>query len=415
MDTPKYNIFRLYKEKLTLLLDVAQTINEDHTVDDLMQEFERVLRTDLGIGRILLLLLDDGQWRTMLASGVDAETLSGIDAARDLEGFRSITSLALEANENLRHFDYAIPLYHNYKLVSFVLIGDDCLTEGVSSSIKNLKFTQIISNIIVVFIQNKKMQQRLLHQEYLRRELELAKSIQVGLVPADSALYHTHSVHFKSLYHPHQEVGGDYYDVIRLSRWSVGFCMADVSGKGISAALLMSNFQALVRGTFSSTISMKKLVKKLNSRVCNNVSNGKFITLFIARYNALTGVLTYVNCGHLPALVYNPRYDQLFELEQGCIGLGMLEKIPGIEVGRIVLSRGTRLITYTDGLVEVNQGHHVSSSTQRLKDILRVNDSISAVMNQTELLAEEDRKKGYTFDDVSVLGLEVKRNGFLAY
>ena len=80
-------------------------------------------------------------------------------------------------------------------------------------------------------------------------------------------------------------MGGDYYDVIQLSEDEVGFCIADVSGKGISAAILMSNFQANLRALFTQEISLKQLVCKLNNRVLESANGEKFITLFIAKYN----------------------------------------------------------------------------------------------------------------------------------
>lgn len=160
---------------------------------------------------------------------------------------------------------------------------------------------------------------------------------------------------------------------------------------------------------------MRKLVKRLNARVCDNVSNGKFITLFIARYNMLTGHLTYVNAGHLPPIVYNAKHDKMIELEQGCIGLGMLDEIPGIEVGSMLLGKGTRLIAFTDGLVEINEGQHVHSSTEKLKEILRTSAGIDEAITRVQALADEHLEKGLAFDDVSVLGMEVTKGGLLSW
>ncbi len=413
-DAAQNNIFRLYKEKLNMLLDVAQTINEDHSVEDLLLEFETLLKEELGIGRILLFLHEDETWKATLTCGVDKACAEQIDVARDLLSYTKTTDLSMTDNENLNVFDYAIPLYHKYKIIAYVLIGESDMTEGVSTTIKNLKYIQILSNIIIVFIENKKMQETLLHQEYLRRELELAKSMQKALVPSDKDLRKTTTAVVRSLYHPHHDVGGDYYDVIPLSPYHIGFCMADVSGKGIGAALLMSNFQALVRGMFTSSISMKKLIRRLNDRVCQNTSSGKFITAFIARYNVLTGVMTYVNAGHLPPIVYSEKSGRVVELEQGCIGLGMLDTIPGIEVGKIIVHRGTRLVAFTDGLVEVDEGNLVQSSTEKIKTIMSTTPNIISAMNKISQMAEQNRQDGLTFDDVSVLGIQFLKNGLLS-
>jgi phosphoserine phosphatase RsbU/P len=93
-------------------------------------------------------------------------------------------------------------------------------------------------------------------------------------------------------YHPHYEVGGDYYDCLKLSDTKTGFCIADVSGKGISAAILMSNFQASFRALFTADIDLELLIHKLNSIVVVNAAGEKFITFFVARYDSCSNLLT---------------------------------------------------------------------------------------------------------------------------
>lgn len=407
------NIVRLYKEKLNVLLDVAQTINENHTIDDLMQEFETLMREELGVSKILVYTLDGGKWHSILSCGVSQQQMSNIDVEGDLLSIKKITTLGFDESETLRGFDAVLPLYHNYKITGYVLVGDNDTEEGISPTIRNLKFIQILSNLIIVFIQNKKMQQKLIHQETIKKELEIAQGVQQNLVPSNDELVPSSYMSIKSLYYPHLEVGGDYYDVIRLSRNSIGFCIADVSGKGIGAAILMSNFQAMVRALFSSHISLKKLTAELNKRVSQNTTYDKFITLFIGRYNTVTGYLSYINAGHLPPIVWNERKKEMIELERGCIGLGMLDTIPGLEVGRVKINKGSRLIAFTDGLVEVDQGNRVQSSFDQLKKILRETEHIDDTMDCIKDMVRKNKEEGLIFDDVSVLGIEfIKKSLF---
>lgn len=407
------NIVRLYKEKLNLLLDVAQTINEDHSIEDLMQEFETLMKEDLGVSKILVYTLDDDKWNVILSCGVLHEQERNIDVEHDLTHIKKITTLGFEENQNLDGFDAVLPLYHNYRITGYVLVGDNDIEDGISPTIRNLKFIQILSNLIIVFIQNKKMQQKLIHQETIKKELEIAQGVQQNLVPSNDELIPSSCVNIKSLYYPHLEVGGDYYDVIRLSRHSIGFCIADVSGKGIGAAILMSNFQAMVRALFSSRISLKKLTAELNKRVSQNTTYDKFITLFIGRYNTITGRLSYINAGHLPPIVWNERKNEMVELERGCIGLGMLDTIPGLEVGKIKISKGSKLIAFTDGLVEVDQGNRVQSSFEQLKKILRETEHIEDTIQSIKDMVTSNKNEGLIFDDVSVLGIEFTKKSLL--
>ena len=97
---------------------------------------------------------------------------------------------------------------------------------------------------------------------------------------------------------PYEEVGGDYYDYIRVGEHEFLICMADVSGKGIAAALLMSNFQATLRALVRNVKSLEELMEALNKTVIRNAKGEKFITCFIGKFNTQTRVLEYINAGH---------------------------------------------------------------------------------------------------------------------
>lgn len=407
------NIARLYKEKLNMLLEVVQVINEDNSVEQLMAEFETLLKDAIGVGKILVVTRTGNHWNTLLASGVSGKQLSMIDVAKDLANITKIENLTMCDNEAFEGFDAVIPLFHKFKSIGYVLVGDENNEDdGLSPTLKNLKFIQILCNLIVVFIESKKVQEKLMKQQALRNELKIASQIQSGLIPKENQLEASTHTKIISMYHPHQDVGGDYYDVLKLSPYSMGFCIADVSGKGIGAALLMSNFQAMLRSLFTSHIPLEKLVRELNLRICHNVaSTDKFITAFIGRYNQFTGQLEYINAGHLAPIVHNPHSNDIVELQEGCIALGMLDYIPAIEIGEITMRKGARLITYTDGLVELDEGEYVSRSLDVVKKILLDTDDIESAMEQIEQLAEENMKNNRVFDDVSVLGIEFIKKG----
>ncbi|MCQ2202838.1 MAG: serine/threonine-protein phosphatase [Bacteroidales bacterium] len=405
------NIVRLYKEKMNMLLEVVQLINEDNTVEELMSQFETLLKDAIGVGKMLVYTRTGNHWSTLLASGVTTNQIAKIDVSRDLSSIDRIENITMTDNEALVGFDAVIPLFHKYKSIGYVLVGDDEEGEGLSPTLKNLKFIQILCNLIVVFIEGKKVQEKLLKQQALKNELKLASQIQAGLIPHESQLYGSKYMKCVSMYHPHQDVGGDYYDVLKLSPYSVGFCMADVSGKGISAALLMSNFQAMLRSLFTSHIPLEKLARELNMRICHNVtSSDKFITAFIGRYNILSGQMEYINAGHLAPIVHF-HDDKIVELQEGCIALGMLDFIPAIEVGSITMHKGARLVTYTDGLIELDEGEYVSRSIDSIKQILTETNDITKAMKKIEQMSDDNMKNNRVFDDVSVLGIEFLKKG----
>lgn len=398
---------KLYKDRLNILLDLAQTINEDHSVESLLAEFEILLREELDVGKVLVYTCSDGVWHNLLTSGVRPEEVAGIDVERDLMKYQAIENITISPPEHLRGFDAIIPLFHRFRSIGYLLIGDvDEDYKGISPTIKHLKLIQIIANLIIVFIENKRMQQALLEQEVMRKELELASRIQNQLIPGPADLPSHKNLSIHTIYQPHLGVGGDYYDFLQISRHSIGFCVGDVSGKGIAAALLMSNFQAVIHSVFSARMSLKKLVHQLNRRVNESANNEKFITLFIGKYNLLTRKLSYINAGHLPPLLYDARKGGIFSLDKGCIGLGMLDEIPAIEVGRLTIPQGSKLLAFTDGLVELERGDEVTNGQLSLEKILSSPVSMAENIVEIKAYIQEHMSRKSIFDDISVIGME---------
>lgn len=399
----------LYKDRLNIILDIAQTINEDHTIENLLSEFEILLREELEVGKILVYTYKDKEWINILAAGVTKDETDRIDVVRDLLKYKTIENITISHPPQLNGFDAVIPLYHRFKEIGFVLIGDiEEEQQGISPTIKHLKLIQIIANLIIVFIENKRMQEALLEQEALKREVQLAAKIQKQLIPGEDDLPQLKNLKIKTHYQPHYGIGGDYYDIIKLSKNKIGFCIADVSGKGVGAAMLMSNFQAIIRSLFTANVDMKKLIHQLNQRVNESANNEKFITLFIGRYNLLTKRLSYVNAGHLPPLFFEGKKKHLTSLDKGCIGLGMLDFIPQIESGSIVVNRNSKLLAFTDGLVELEQDDKIETNMMELEQTLSKEQSIDDVLLHIKTKVAELVNSGAVFDDIALIGMEFK-------
>jgi sigma-B regulation protein RsbU (phosphoserine phosphatase) len=398
---------RLYKDRLNIILDIAQTINQDHSIEDLLAEFEILLREELEVGKVLVFTHANEAWKNILISGVSDEEAAAINVEDDLLQYKTIENITVSHPPKLKGFDAVIPLFHRFLAIGFVLIGDiEEEQQGISPTIKHLRLIQIISNLIIVFIENKRMQNELLEQEAFKKEMELASRIQNQLIPGEDQFPKSHRLTIKTLYYPHYGVGGDYYDIIQLSRNTIGFCIADVSGKGMAAAMLMSNFQAVIRTLFTSRVNLKKLVHQLNSRVNESANNEKFITMFIGRYNLRTRKLSYVNAGHLPPLLFDDKKGQIHSLDKGCIGLGMLDFVPTIEVGHVSVSKHSKLMAFTDGLVEHEQDNEVESNSGHIEEIISNKKSIATNIEEIQTSIQQFIDSGAIFDDISLIGVE---------
>jgi sigma-B regulation protein RsbU (phosphoserine phosphatase) len=393
--------------KLNALLSITQAINENLSQQELLQRYEKLLKEDLNIGKIVIYKYNGNTWECLLASGIKNPENLKIDIEADLMKYTEITFVTSRSISTSEAFDIVIPVYNNNQPLSYVLIGDiEEEGEGMSPTIKHLHFIQTLSNIIIVAIENMRLVQESLRQAALRKELELASKMQSMLIPKSSDLPHNDKIWITAFYHPHLEVGGDYYDVIPLSDHEIGFCIADVSGKGISAAILMSNFQANLRALFTTDISLPNLIERLNERVIKSANGEKFITLFVAKYNCLTHDLEYINAGHNHPLMYEVSSKKLTFLKEGCVGIGMLDEIPVIRKGSFKIKELTKLLCYTDGLVELMDDKEVEFGTSIIEQHISNEANIQQCIDN--IIADQHILSGNKaiFDDVTMLGIE---------
>ncbi len=386
-------------QKLNALLEITNAINSNLSKSKLFAIYEFVLREQLNIGK-LCLFLNEGEWDMALKFGTDSEI--DIDVKRDLLPITEITEVNSQVEGPFREFDVVVPVYHKTKPLAYLLIGD-VMEEAlmVSPIIKHLPFVQTLTNIIAVAIENKNLVNESLRQEGMKKELELASEMQAMLLPA--SLPSNDHMDIAVFYQSHQQVGGDYYDFIELNEDEVCFCIADVSGKGVSAAMLMSNFQANLRVLVHHSVSLGDLIEVLNKKVLETANGEKFITMFVAKYNIKTRVLDYVNAGHNPPFMISD--DQVVLLKKGCPGLGMLDEIPLIKEGRITIPVGSSLFCYTDGLVETENEFNKEFGMEGLQHSLmthknlRPNDWNKGVLNDLK----EYKGRGHYADDIALL------------
>ena len=394
------------KFKLNALLDITLAINENDSTEELIRRFEKLLVDDLHIGKVMMIKLGE-KWNCLLNSGFSHDFFKNLSIKNDLLTFSEISYITSEPDLFPEPVDIVIPVTDKDKPISYVLIGD-IEEEGhmVSPIIKHVRYIQTLSNIITVAIENKRLFKESLQREALKREMELASKMQNMLIPTKERLPSNKHINMYAFYHPHFEVGGDYYDVLELNKEEIGFCIADVSGKGISAALLMSNFQANLQALFTEDISLEKLVTKLNTRVMDSANGEKFITLFIAKYNYTTRELKFINAGHNPPLMYNITKKELIHLKNGTVGMGMLDDLPFVNVQSMILDDPSKLFCYTDGLVEVLDESGVEFGTDKLE--VELNNSMNIENNINTIIAKQKILEGRAsiFDDISIIGAD---------
>src|SRR5690606_34792544 len=214
-----------------------------------------------------------------------------------------------------------IPVAQKRNNLAIAFVGGIYDDESRFDSEDALRFIQALSNIIIIAIENKKLARKQLAQEALRKELEIASDVQQFLFP--EKLPNTRNLKIEASYLPHDRVGGDYYDYIPINQNQFLICVADVSGKGIPAALMMSNFQASLRTLVRLTPNLVDIIEALNYQVLENTKGEKFITFFAGIYDIRLKTMVFVNAGHNPPILWDPK-NGIRLLEDGSTVLGAM-------------------------------------------------------------------------------------------
>ncbi|WP_026462791.1 PP2C family protein-serine/threonine phosphatase [Adhaeribacter aquaticus] len=395
----------LKKLELSALLEITQAINNNLPEYSLYKIYHFTLLAQLHINR-LTLFVNDEEWECKVCFGTQFN-FNKLDALPDcITGLTEISYVSeLGLDERWKEFELAIPVFQNGKILAFVLIGN---SHAYYSDIAALAFVQTISNIIIVAMQNRKLARQRLAEEAIRNEIKIARDVQTMLFP--KSLPNDKEVAVHASYIPHSSIGGDYYDLVEINDEEFLLCVADVSGKGVPASLLMSNFQAGLRTILRQTNDLVKVVTELNFLIYNNAIAEKFITCFLAIYNRETRELRYVNAGHnAPVILYEDNSCRL--LTEGSTMLGIFEELPFISVTKLIVPNKAIVLCYTDGLTEVFNVEEDEYGLENTIKFLKNSRYLSLKKLHEELLEEiKTHNQGSTSfqDDITLLSCRFK-------
>lgn len=395
--------------KLRALFDFTQMMGEDRSVTRLMERFSQILHDELDINRMLLFTREEEGWRLLWNFRCDASWAEKIDVERDLAQYDRTSVIRSQARSVMPEIDAVIPLGQEDHAGGYMLLGDTREDRmGVSPVIKHLSFAQTLSTIAYVALQNYRFLERELREQELRQELRLAMRLQQMLLQQGRALPRIGGVSIATEYMPHYQVGGDFYDLQDLGEGKLSVCIADVSGKGISASMLTMNFQANYRAQMSSRVAIPDLVRALNTMLYGLLQGEKFITLFVARYDMATRELEYLNAGHNPPYFYNRRTGEGLWLKAGTTGIGMVDDLPLAPVSTVRVEADSMLFCYTDGLVERRDSagreqYSVGIVEAAVHGCHTAQRTVESVKRQVE--QEQERGTAVPFDDVTMVAV----------
>ncbi|PIE84358.1 MAG: hypothetical protein CSA07_02325 [Bacteroidia bacterium] len=417
---PKDARIQLTQYKLRALLDFSSINYGDFTPKVLMERFSHILNEDLLIDNVLFYFKgEDRDWELLLNTqdgGLGGGALSPQQVVPVLDGlgYRKPTIVSSLDIDLFRGFDVIIPIFQDSEARAYVLLGDNSeTTRGVSPVVKHLKFAETLASICYLSLSNFQQVVKRIRQQDLQHQMEMAGKLQRVLVVSPKHLPRMPGVEYGMFYRPYFEIGGDSLDVRRLSDTMIGFCVADVSGKGIPAALMMSSFNAHFRARMTVEVSMEHLVKVLNDLVMELADGSDtFITAFIARFDTRSGVLEYVNAGQNPPALRSEVSGSLEYLGSNQVGLGMVEELPYFEARRLRIQEPSMLVCYTDGLVESRCGSADIYSTSLVEEALARYSHPAQLVDGIAQMVRDQEGSGTreVFDDVSILALHFNSN-----
>ncbi len=252
------------RQQADALLALTQAINRNVEDAELFGSYREVLES-MGVGKLALFCLGENVnagWDCMVSWGYP----KALPRLSDAESALSGKSHAIVADDTEVEFDLAIPVEHDAEVIAYVIMGDREEGRGMSPSVRYVRFITTLTNVLVVALRNRAMAAERIRTAGLERELALAGEMQTMLLPR--VLPDDDHRSFAARYRPHYHVGGDYYDAVKMPDGRMAIAIADVSGKGMPAAFLMSNFQAHLHAMLDrDDVDLETMVRQLNDRV----------------------------------------------------------------------------------------------------------------------------------------------------
>ena len=387
------------------LLTITQAINDNVSADGLFNMYRSFLSWEMGITKMGLFIPkeeESTEWICAAKINIEQDEMEEEEIILKLLDFNRLHTIKSIDHECLQPFDIIIPVFHKEKPIAYSLIGGIRTKDDLYNKIQ---FITTITNIIAVAIENKRLFKRQLVQESLKKEIELASNVQQMLIPDDLPKNERYEI--SSIYKPHFNVGGDYLDFIRFDNDRFIFCIADISGKGVAAALLMANFQAMIQSLIYQYRDLETFIFALNQTVFRVTKSDKFITFFIAEVDLSRMTLKYINAGHYPPVLFSKNGIQ--RLTHGCTVIGAFERLPEIKETIIDISPGSLVTCFTDGLPDLRNEEGEFYEDDKIEDFVSRNGKYGAEEFNGKLLEEIEAFKGNNEyqDDIAVITCKI--------
>jgi sigma-B regulation protein RsbU (phosphoserine phosphatase) len=340
-------------QELNTLFEIGKELNRIFDRKKILKQLSFSLMGQLLVNQFQIILKNGEQLDKVYKQGaLFPDNLIDVfkDFCREIESLQKPLEIEQQIEIHTELFKAGvraiIPLISKETEYGYIFIGEKL--NKAPFTVSDFDFLSTLANMAVISLDNARMIDEMIEKKRLEEELDLARNIQARLLPREMPKIEGFNVHAVNI--ASKMVGGDYFDVIPVNADEYIFAIADVSGKGMPASLLMSNLQAGLQILAKENNPLDEITVKLNNLIYHNTSIEKYITFFILKLNIKNGNFEYVNAGHNPPYLFNEAKDSLM-LEKGGLILGMMPDVH-YDLGRGKIQKDGCLFMFTDGITE---------------------------------------------------------------
>ena len=300
--------------------------------------------------------------------------------------------------------ELVVPMQLQGKTRGLILLGERPIKKEYSES--DLEFIYSIGNLAIISLENTRLFYEALEKQKMEEDLLIARDIQRNLLPNTLPDYDSYDI--AALNVSSKQVGGDYYDIIPLEDDKFYIAIADVSGKGVPASLMMANIQAFLQVICRQGIRIDEATGMINDLVTANTSEGRFITFFWGYIDTKKNTLTYVNAGHNPPYVI--RDGKIFKLDKGGIILGVMNTVVPYIFEEVELKKNDVIILYTDGVSEAMNLKNEEYSEEKLQEVAEslVDKTAEEILNGIKEDVQIFTQGNTQSDDITMIVIKVR-------
>ena len=399
--------------------DLDAKVNQLSALFDLSKEFSGILQTEM-IGKLLVYSLI-GQMLvskySIVACG-EKEILfleNRFDEKRLCEVLRDCSTdrfvkpiINDEVKELFPQFyelgvELIVPMQIKGETKGLIILGKRRTDIGYSKS--DVEFVSSLGSLAIISIENARLFKETLVKQRMEKDLETARNIQQNLLPKKIPVFS--NIEISAFNSSARMVGGDYYDIVKLDEDKVLIAVADVSGKGVPASLLMANLQAFLKSICKQKLPLAEATNLMNDLVAENTMLGSFITFFWCIIDNAKREMVYVNAGHNPPL--HIRDGKISTLKLGGMILGVLPTTIPYQSDIVELKPGDAVILFTDGITEAMDVNGEEFSDERLENLTvqYCKESAKVILEKIKASVDEYTRGAEQSDDITSVIIKV--------